>query len=116
MAKMLVRMVLNLLKKNVRTKKFWILSAVAARAAYVAVNEYGLNPFKKSLAGEHVFLTGAGRGCGRLIAIKLGTLGCKLSISNTNPEMLEETKRLLLEKGVPATNINCFSCDVSKPD
>ena len=38
MAKMLVRMVLNLLKKNVRTKKFWILSAVAARAAYVAVN------------------------------------------------------------------------------
>jgi hypothetical protein len=92
-AKTLIRVVLSLLKNHVRTKRFWILSALAARAAYLATNEYGMNPFKKSLAGEHVFLTGAGRGCGRLIAIRLGTLGCKLSISNTNPEMLQETKR-----------------------
>lgn len=48
------------------------------------MNEYGRNPFKKSLAGSHVFLTGAGSGIGRLMAVKFGTMGCKLSLSDVN--------------------------------
>ena len=62
------------------------------RAAYVAMNEYGKNPFKKSLNGDHVFLTGAGSGIGRLMAIRLGKLGCKLSLSDVNMAGLQEKK------------------------
>lgn len=107
-------LVLFLVKDNYKSKKFWIISAVAARCAYLAMNEYGLNPLKKSLQDDHVFLTGAGRGVGRLIALRMGKLGCKMSISNTNPELLQETKNLLLKEGVPEENINCFTCDVSR--
>lgn len=48
------------------------------------MNEYGHNPFKKSLKTDHVFLTGAGGGIGRLMAINLGKLGCKMSLSDVN--------------------------------
>lgn len=58
---------------------------------YVAMNEYGYNPFKKSLAGEHVFLTGAGSGMGRALALKLGKMGSKLSISDINAENMANT-------------------------
>jgi NAD(P)-dependent dehydrogenase (short-subunit alcohol dehydrogenase family) len=58
---------------------------------YIAMNEYGFNPFKKSLEGEHVFLTGAGSGLGQSLAVKLGKMGCKMSISNTNPAKMEVT-------------------------
>ncbi len=36
------------------------------------MNEYGKNPFKKSLKSNHVSLTGAGSGIGRLMAVKFG--------------------------------------------
>ena len=62
------------------------------RAVYVTMNEYGKNPFKKQLGKDHVFLTGAGGGIGRLLAIRLGKLGCKLSLSDVNMAGLEETK------------------------
>ena len=48
------------------------------------MNEFGRNPFKKSLKSDHVFLTGAGSGIGRLMAIRLGKMGCKLSLSDVN--------------------------------
>jgi hypothetical protein len=66
--------------KNHRRPKFWIIIAILLRALYVIMLEYGLHPFKKNLKGEHVFLTGAGGGIGRLMAIRLGNLGCKLSL------------------------------------
>jgi hypothetical protein len=68
--------------KNRTRPKFWIIIAVLLRALYVFMLEYGLHPFKKSLKNDHVFLTGAGGGIGRLMAIRLGQLGCKLSLSD----------------------------------
>lgn len=65
-------------------KRTWVGAFVLLRAAYIAMNEYGNNPFKKSLAKDHVFLTGAGSGIGRLMAIRLGKMGCKLSLSDVN--------------------------------
>lgn len=47
-----------------------------------------MNPFKKNLKGDHVFLTGAGSGIGQGMAVKLGKLGCKLSLSDINMEGL----------------------------
>jgi all-trans-retinol dehydrogenase (NAD+) len=46
---------------------------------------------KKSLRNEHVFLTGAGSGIGRLMAISLAKMGAKVSISDVNMIGLEET-------------------------
>ena len=40
--------------------------------------------FKKSIKGKHVFLTGAGSGLGRLVAIGLAKHGVKLTISDIN--------------------------------
>ena len=71
-----------------RGPKFWILSSIAARCAYLAMNEYGLNPFKKALKDEHVFLTGAGGGIGRPIAVRLGKLGARLTITSATASAL----------------------------
>jgi hypothetical protein len=70
------------LKKNVFTwllnpinwnrKRTWVAAIAFLRLAYIFMNEYGINPLKKQLNGDHVFLTGAGSGIGRLMAIKLG--------------------------------------------
>ena len=89
---------------------------VFLKAAVTFLNEYGLNPLKKSLAGDHVFLTGAGSGIGRLMAIRFGKLGCKLSLSDINMAGLEETKSLCEKEGIPHQNISIFICDVSKKD
>lgn len=78
------------------------------------MNEYGMNPFKKSLKGDHVFLTGAGSGIGRLLAVRLGKLGCSLSLSDVNMAGLLETKSLCEKNGVPSNRICIFICDVSR--
>ena len=97
-----------------KQKKVWILAAVFLRCAYVFMNEYGLNPFKKSLEGDHVFLTGAGGGIGRLMALRFGKLGSKLSLSDINEAAVHETKAFLVENGVPAENILSFRADMSR--
>ena len=75
-----------------------------------------MNPFKKSLTEDHVFLTGAGSGIGRLMAVRLGKLGCKLSLSDINMAGLEETKAICVKEGINPNNVNIFICDVSKKD
>ena len=99
---------------NWKLKRTWIGALIFLRAAYVLMNEYGKNPFKKKLQGEHVFLTGAGSGIGRLMAIKLGQIGCKLSLSDVNTAGLEETKQICIKNGVSAEKICTFFCDVSR--
>ena len=97
-----------------KTPKAWIAAAIFLRCAYIFMNEYGLNPMKKSLKGDHVFLTGAGSGIGRLMAIRLGLLGCNMSLSDVNVAGLEETKQVLLKAGIKESQIVTFRCDVSK--
>ena len=63
---MLLRKLVTLIcsSETWKKKRAWIGAFVGLRAAYVYMNEYGMNPFKKSLNGDHVFLTGAGSGLG----------------------------------------------------
>lgn len=75
-----------------RTKKSILIYLFLAYAIYNYVKHHGWLP-KKSLKGEHVFLTGAGSGLGRLMAIEFAKQGCNLSLSDINMEGLEETKR-----------------------
>lgn len=96
-----------------KLKRTWIGALIFLRLAYVAMNEYGMNPFKKSLQGDHCFLTGAGGGIGRGMAIKLGQMGCKLSLSDVNMDGLKETQEVLIKEGILPSNINIFFCDVS---
>jgi all-trans-retinol dehydrogenase (NAD+) len=98
---------------NRKKPKFWIIIALLLRALYVFMLEYGLHPLKRSLHGDHVFLTGAGGGIGRLMALRMGKLGCKLSLSDILTGHLEETKDILIKGGVPAGNINIFKCDMN---
>jgi all-trans-retinol dehydrogenase (NAD+) len=121
-AKAVVMVVLKMIQKaweiiinpNTWTKKrSWVWALVFLRCAYLFMNEYGLNPLKKSIKGDHVFLTGAGSGIGQGMAIKLGQMGCKLSLSDINVESLKETVDLCVKAGVKAENIYTFYCDVS---
>jgi len=48
------------------------------------------------------------------MAIKLGQLGCKLSLSDINMEGLKKTVALCVDAGIKAENLNIFTCDVSK--
>ena len=93
-------------KENWKSPRFWITTLLGLRALTLICREYGMSPFKKSLKGEHVFLTGAGSGIGRLMAIKLGQLGCRLSLSDINAEGLEETRKLCCASNVLNENIN----------
>lgn len=65
----------------------------AIYAIYAFFKNHGWLP-KKSLKGEHVFLTGAGSGLGRYMAITMAKMGCKLSLSDVNEKGLEETSKI----------------------
>ena len=94
--------------------KLWIGALIGLRLLYQFLREYGLTLFKKDLSKDHVFLTGAGSGIGRLMAERLGAMGCKLSISDINLQGVEETRDICIKKGVPAANIHVMHLDVSK--
>jgi hypothetical protein len=112
MARKIVSFILK--AESWKLKRTWIGALFILRMAYVAMNEYGKNPFKKALKGDHVFLTGAGSGIGRMMAIKFGKMGCKLSLSDVNMSGLRETKEECVKAGISPDNVNIFFCDVSK--
>ena len=83
--------------KNWATKKrLWFGLLIFLRLLFCFCREYGLTFRKKNIKGDHVFLTGAGSGLGRLMAIKLGRMGCKLSISDINLATVQETKDMMV--------------------
>jgi NADP-dependent 3-hydroxy acid dehydrogenase YdfG len=63
-------------------------------ALYTWVKNMGWLP-KKSVNKKHIFLTGAGSGLGRCVAIRLAKLGACLSLVDLNLAGLEETKRMI---------------------
>ena len=85
------------------------------RCAYVFLKEWGFLG-KKKLDGDHVFLTGAGNGIGRMMAIRFGKLGCYLSLSDVNMQGLEETKQMCIAEGISADKIHTMHCDVASRD
>lgn len=66
------------------------------------------------LTGKNALVTGASRGIGRAIALKLASEGANVAIVYAgNQAAAEETKTLALENGVKA---ECYCCDVSDFD
>jgi len=94
--------------------KLWIGAWIFLRLLFQFLREYGLTLFKKDLSKEHIFLTGAGSGLGRLMAQRFGEMGAKLSISDINLQGVEETKQICIKMGIPAANIHVMHLDVSK--
>ena len=68
---------------------------------------------KKSVNKKHVFLTGAGSGLGRCVAIRLAKLGACLSLVDLNLAGLEETKRMIKAATGKDDNVKVMECDVS---
>jgi NAD(P)-dependent dehydrogenase (short-subunit alcohol dehydrogenase family) len=54
-------------------------------ASFILARERGWLP-KKSVKGKHIFITGAGSGLGRDMAIRFSILGANLSISDINTD------------------------------
>ena len=98
-----------------KSPKLWIWAFIFLRCAYVFLKEWGFLG-KKKLDGDHVFLTGAGNGIGRLMAIRFGKLGCYLSLSDVNMQGLEETKQMCIAEGISADKIHTMHCDVASRD
>lgn len=50
---------------------------------------------KKSVQGKHVFITGAGSGLGRQMAIEFAKLGAKLTVNDIDFESVQKTKEII---------------------
>jgi len=87
-----------------------LLVALFLWAAYAFFKNKGWLS-KKSLKGDHVFITGAGSGIGRQLSILLAEQGAKISASDINFESVQETVRLIKNQYGKAVAI---FCDVSK--
>ena len=72
--------------------KLWIGAYIFLYCIYIFLREHGWLR-KKSLEGDHVFLTGAGSGIGRMMAVRFGKMGCSLSLADINEKGLEETRQ-----------------------
>ena len=69
--------------------------------------------FKKDVRGKHIYLTGAGSGLGRGMALAFAKLGANLSISDINMEGLQETKQIILKTTGKDSNIHAIQLDVT---
>ena len=57
--------------------------------------------------GKVLFVTGAASGMGRAVAIRFGSLGCKVAVAARRPNAAEETVRLVQEAGGEAFFVSC---------
>lgn len=75
-------------------------------ALYVALKHNGLLP-KKSVRGEHIFITGAGSGLGRQMAFRFARLGAKISVTDVNLEGAKKVEEEIVKRGGEAVAIFC---------
>ena len=57
--------------------------------------------------GKVLFVTGAASGMGRAVAIRFGSLGCKVAVAARRPDAAAETVRLVQEAGGEAIFVSC---------
>jgi all-trans-retinol dehydrogenase (NAD+) len=68
---------------------------------------------KKSVKGQHIYITGAGSGLGRGMALKFAKRGANLTISDINEVGLNETKQMIKTETGSDTNILALQLDIS---
>lgn len=73
-----------------------------AMAYYVVIIVKRLFKSPKNITGQVVLITGAGRGLGREIALKLGSEGCHVAIVDVNLETAQRTAEEVERLGVKA--------------
>ena len=76
------------------------------RAVYAIIKNNGLLP-KKSVDGEHVFITGGGNGIGRLMSKILAKQGAKVTVTDINLDWAKETVRAIEDAGGKAIAVKC---------
>ena len=62
---------------------------------------------KKEVKGEHVYITGAGSGIGRTMAIKLAEMGARISCVDLDGAAANETAREITSAGGDAIGLQC---------
>lgn len=90
-------------------------SGLGKRLFYLLVLFYGFHSIlknhgwlqKKSVKGEHIFITGAGSGIGRQMALRFSRLGAKITICDLNLENAKKVENEILEKGGEAVAVFC---------
>lgn len=58
-----------------------------------------------------LFVTGAASGMGRAVAVRFGSLGCKVAVAARRPDAGEETVRMVKEAGGDAIFVKCDVAD-----
>ncbi len=69
------------------------------------MKHYGMLPWKKELKGEHIYITGAGSGIGRIMAQKLAAMGNSVSCVDIDKAAAEETAVMIVKEGHKAIGI-----------
>ena len=73
------------------SKMFWLVIFFALWALWVFARENGCIR-KKNVNGKHIFITGAGSGLGREMAMRFAKLGANVTISDINEPGLKVTQ------------------------
>ena len=62
-------------------------------------------------ADKVLFVTGAASGMGRAVAVRFGSLGCRVAVAARRPDAAAETVRLVEEAGGTAVFVSCDVAD-----
>lgn len=96
------------------------ISGLSKKAFYALVLLYAFYAFfkthgwlsKKSVRGNHIFITGAGSGIGRQMAKKFAKMGAKISICDLNLENAKKVEKEIIDDGGEAFAIFCNVVEV----
>lgn len=61
--------------------------------------------------GKVLFVTGAASGMGRAVAVRFGSLGCKVAVAARRPAAAEETVQMVKDAGGEAIFVHCDVAD-----
>ena len=67
-------------------------------------------------AGKTALITGAGRGVGRAVALGLAGIGAQVVLLARTAGQLDETRALLIERGVPTRHIRVLPADLANEE
>jgi 3-oxoacyl-[acyl-carrier protein] reductase len=82
-------------------------------ANQIETKSYSPTPTESPLAGQVAVVTGAGRGIGKAIALKLAELGARTVLCGRSREALDETAAAIQANGGQASIIECDVTDLA---